>query len=73
DLVHAPPDDITLVDDIARLLLLADDGDLAAERELLRRYREDDRLHPSTHVQSTSPNGGLYGIDLAARATTRIE
>ncbi|MEA3019276.1 MAG: hypothetical protein QOI47_800, partial [Actinomycetota bacterium] len=41
DLVHAPPDDITLVDDIARLLLLADDGDLAAERELLRRYRED--------------------------------
>ena len=65
-------DDLTFIDEIARLSVRADEGDLVAERELLNRYRGDDRLHPGSTVMSASPNGGFFQIDLAARTTTRL-
>jgi hypothetical protein len=72
DLRDAPTDDIALVDDVARLLLLADAGDLGAERDLFDRYRDDDRLHPSATIRSTSPYGGLFEVDLTARTSERV-
>ena len=69
DLADAPPADVALVDEIARLLLAADDGDAAAEAELLARYREDDRLHPGRHIRSDSPDGELFAVDLVSRTT----
>jgi len=73
DLEHAPPGDLRLVDEVAQLLVAADEGDVDAEGELLIRYREDDRLHPSGQIRSVSPNGGLYDVDLLARSTSRVE
>lgn len=52
-----------LIDEIAALLVAADDGDLAAERQLLQRYRADDRLHPGSRVQRNSPHGDDVVID----------
>jgi hypothetical protein len=72
DLAEAPPADVALVDEIARLLLAADSGDSAAETELLARYREDDRLHPGTAIHSASPLGGFLAVDLRSRATERL-
>lgn len=72
DLVHAPPADLRLVDEVADLLVRADDGDLVAEGELLSRYREDDRLHPSSRIESWSPYGDQYAVDLVTRETTRL-
>jgi hypothetical protein len=72
DLAQAPSADLTLIDEIADSLVRADDGDLSAERALLSRYHEDDRLHPRSNVQSWSPYGDRYDVDLAARATTRL-
>jgi hypothetical protein len=72
DLAEAPPADLTLIDEIADLSVRADDGDLVAERELLTRYREHDRLHPSSHIESWSPYGDQYDVDLVARTTTRL-
>ncbi|MBO0713117.1 MAG: transglutaminase domain-containing protein [Acidimicrobiales bacterium] len=72
DLTEAPPEDLALIDEIADLSLRADDGDLAAERELLSRYRDDDRLHPGSHIQSWSPYGDRYDVDLVERTTTRV-
>lgn len=72
DLAHAPPEHLALVDEVARLLVRADDGDLQAERELLARYRGDDRLRPGAHIRTFSPNGGVCEVDLAARTTTRV-
>jgi hypothetical protein len=72
DLDAAPDDHIALVDEIAGLLVRADDDDLGAEGELFDRYREDDRLRPDARVLSASPNGGLYEVDLAARTTMQV-
>jgi hypothetical protein len=72
DLAEAPPADLTLIDEIADLSVRADDSDLVAERELLTRYREHDRLHPSSHIESWSPYGDQYDVDLVARTTTRL-
>jgi hypothetical protein len=46
-----------LIDEVAGLLVAADAGDLVAERELLRRYRSDDRLHPGPVVLQADPRG----------------
>jgi hypothetical protein len=46
-----------LVDEIAGLLLAADDGDQAAEAELAERCRTDDRLNPRGEVRRLSPYG----------------
>lgn len=59
--------DLTLIDDIATLLLAADDGDEEAERELADRYASDPALRPGARVLCTSPTGVLARIDLATR------
>ncbi|MEO3769495.1 transglutaminase domain-containing protein [Micromonospora sp. B9E7] len=57
--------DLTLVDEIAALLLAADDGDEAAEKSLADRYASDSRLRPGTQVHSISPvSGALSTVDL---------
>jgi hypothetical protein len=71
DLTEAPPADLTLIDEIADLSIRADDGDLHAERDLLTRYQENDRLHPSSHIESWSPYGDRCDVDLVARTRTR--
>ena len=52
---QAPEPDV--VDELARLLILADAGDDGAEADLWARYREDDRLHPGHRVTTYSPYG----------------
>ncbi|TNH30799.1 transglutaminase domain-containing protein [Micromonospora orduensis] len=57
--------DLTLVDEIAALLLAADDGDEAAEKALADRYASDSRLRPGTQVHSISPvSGSVSVVDL---------
>jgi hypothetical protein len=73
DLRDVTPDDLALVDDIARGLVQADEGDIGAEVELLRRYQEDERLHPGQEIRSVSPNGGFFAVDLTTRTTTQID
>lgn len=70
---QAPPTDPVLVDEIARLLVRADEGDREAEHELLGRYRDDERLRPGAQVRSFSPHGGLYAVHLPTRTTREIE
>lgn len=59
----APPgtpvtaDDARWLDEVAALLIAADDGDLDAEQRLLERYRSDDGLHPGDTVEHDSPLG----------------
>jgi hypothetical protein len=48
----------TLIDEVAALLVAADGGDERAEEQLLRRYREDERLHPGDTIVTVSPNNG---------------
>jgi len=43
------------VDEIAALLVAADAGDLEAERELVKKYMEDDRLRPGTMMTQWDP------------------
>jgi hypothetical protein len=50
--------DLSLVDEIAALLLAADDGDEAAEKALADRYLADARLRPGSRVRSISPVSG---------------
>ncbi|GAB3429529.1 transglutaminase-like domain-containing protein [Flindersiella endophytica] len=59
--------DLGLIDEIAALLLAADDGDEAAERELAERYASDSALRPGERVICTSPTGVLARIDLTTR------
>ncbi|MEU8387708.1 transglutaminase domain-containing protein [Micromonospora sp. NPDC048843] len=54
--------DLTLVDEIAALLLAADDGDEAAEKALAGRYASDARLPPGLRVESVSPVSGTVSI-----------
>lgn len=42
--------DADLIDEVADLLVAADNGDLAAEQRLLELYRADGRLHPGDEV-----------------------
>lgn len=50
-------DDARWIDEVATLLLAADDGDAAAEQKLFDRYRDDDGLHPGPVVIQASPYG----------------
>ncbi|MGW3787804.1 transglutaminase domain-containing protein [Micromonospora chokoriensis] len=57
--------DLTLVDEIAALLLAADDGDEAAEKALTDRYAGDARLRPGPQGHSMSPvSGSVSVVDL---------
>lgn len=55
----ANAEDLTWVDAIAELLLASDDGDEAAEDQLLEQYRSDDGLHLGPTVSQESPYGDL--------------
>ncbi|MER7589630.1 transglutaminase domain-containing protein [Micromonospora sp. NPDC127501] len=62
DLANA---DLTLADEIAALLLEADDGDEAAEKALADRYATDSRLRPGAQIRSFSPVSGTENsVDL---------
>ena len=62
-------EDAAWIDPIAALLLAADAGDLEAELELLRRYREDGGLHPGPTITRASPWGEeLVEVDLLTRS-----
>lgn len=54
--------DLDLVDEIAALLLAADDGDETAEKALADRYASDARLRPGPQVHSISPVSGTVSI-----------
>lgn len=57
--------DLTLADEIAALLLQADDGDEAAEKALADRYATDNRLRPGARVRSFSPvSDTVSSVDL---------
>jgi hypothetical protein len=63
-------DELADIDGIAALLLAADAGDTAADRELAARYAADDRLHPLREVTCHSPTGALRTADLTTREVT---
>ena len=52
--------DLALADEIATLLLAADDGDEAAEKVLADRYAADARLRPGPEIRSNSPTTGIF-------------
>ncbi|MEU1587621.1 transglutaminase domain-containing protein [Micromonospora sp. NPDC005710] len=54
--------DLTLVDEIAAMLLAADDGDEAAEKALADRYAADARLRPGPQVHTMSPVSGTVSV-----------
>jgi hypothetical protein len=62
--------DLELTDQIAALLLAADDGDTAAEQELAERYSKDPDLRPDGQVMCFSPTNPArpVRIDLATRS-----
>jgi hypothetical protein len=60
-------DDIRVGDEIAALLLAADDGDAAAEKELSDRYARDERVRPAEIIGCFTPMGGFSRIDLRTR------
>lgn len=64
--------DVRPVDEVARLLLAADDGDESAERELADRYAADPALHPGTRVRCLSPTGRDSWVDLRTRDSTPV-
>jgi hypothetical protein len=70
---ETPTENLDLVDDVAALLVRADDGDIGAEQELLARYREDDRLHPGRRVTSFSPTGTVCEVDLVTRTAVPLD
>jgi hypothetical protein len=73
DLAQAPAENLVLIDEVAELLIRADQGDLETEEVLLSCYRDDERLHPGRSVRSVSPYGGLYAVDLSTRLASQIE
>ncbi len=60
DLRHAD-----LIDEIAALLLAADDGDESAEGELTKRYAADSRVRPGSEITCHSPSGSQQNVTLA--------
>jgi hypothetical protein len=59
--------EVQLVDEIAALLLAADGGDESAESELAERYAADPRLHPGDRIESHTPFGEIFKVDLRTR------
>jgi hypothetical protein len=58
------PGAVALVDEIAALLVAADDGDTAAEAALYERYVADARLHPGTSVLRYAPLGETAPVEV---------
>lgn len=59
-----PDADVDLIDELARLLLVADGGDLAAEQQLLELYRSDERAHPGGVVAQMGMDGSVVEVEL---------
>ncbi|WP_306215483.1 MerR family transcriptional regulator [Actinoplanes sp. RD1] len=57
-------EELALIDEVAALVIAADEGDDAAERALAARYAADARLHPGRMVTSRSPRGVVLEVDL---------
>jgi hypothetical protein len=66
-------DDLDLVDEVAALLIAADDGSEVAERELAERYAADPRLHPPATLVSHSPSGRTTRVDLRTREEVVVD
>lgn len=49
--------ELSVIDEVAQLLVYADAGDDSAEADLWTRYHEDDQLHPGDKVMTYSPYG----------------
>jgi len=62
------PASLALVDEVAALLLAADEGNGSAERELAHRYRTDPRLRVGATVRCLSPSGTASAVDLRSRS-----
>lgn len=60
-------EDDGVFDEVARLLVAADAGDGAAERELAAWYARDGRLNPGGRVLCHSPSGFVGWVDLERR------
>jgi hypothetical protein len=65
-------DDLTLIDEVAALLLAADDGDASASVELAKRYAEDARLGVRDRIVSHTPNGRVFWTDVENRQTGEL-
>jgi hypothetical protein len=60
--------DLTPTDELAALLVAADNGDEAAATKLRDWYRSDPDLHPGERIMVHSPTGTPpYQVDLATR------
>ncbi|WP_305782664.1 hypothetical protein [Symbioplanes lichenis] len=57
-------EDLIFIDEIAALIIAADEGEGAAQRVLTARYASDARLHPGRVVTSQSPRGVVLEADL---------
>jgi hypothetical protein len=57
--------DVTLIDEIASLLVAADAGDASAESRLATLYASDPRVHVGDTVTCHSPRGLRYDVDLS--------
>ncbi len=58
------PEDLTYLDEVADLLLAADEGEEGAERKLRACYTGDPRLHPGPTIRCVSPRGARYNVPL---------
>jgi hypothetical protein len=56
--------DVTLIDEIASLLVASDAGDSSAEDRLALLYATDPRVHVGDTVTCHSPRGNRYDVDL---------
>ncbi|NUR71865.1 MAG: transglutaminase domain-containing protein [Hamadaea sp.] len=64
---------VILADEIAALLIAADNGSEEAERELSERFAADDRLHPRGRVICHTPDDrGIFAVDLTTRKVETV-
>jgi hypothetical protein len=63
---------LDLIDEVAALLIAADGGSAAAERELEERYATDRRLRPGPVVDCPSPDGTRWEVDLRRREQRKV-
>jgi hypothetical protein len=65
-------DDLALIDEVAALLLAADDGDASASAELAKRYIDDGRLGVRDRIVSHAPSGRVSWTNVKNRHTGEL-
>jgi len=60
-------DDLAWIDEVAALLMAADDGDSSASADLAKRYADDDRLGVRDRIVSYTPTGRVFWTNLMNR------